>query len=459
MAERVERAVLVLFAAVLVWAPVPLGSNRPWAWSVLALLLGGLLLLWAAGRLMGGVPLAVPGAVKLAGLGLLGVVFWGVMQTLPAGDPAHLHPLRAVAEERGFATAPRIALDAHAGRDALMRLLAYAAAFSLAFALAQRTAAAKALGITLLAAGGTLALYGLVSHFLPLDFVVPGQDKLQYRRLHATFINPNNYATQANLGIVLGVGLLFEPFLRDLGHRGTKELAADLLKRLLGKRGLILLALLLLVTASLLTGSRGAFLSLGAALVAMLLLLFLATRPRGLRLGLGLAAIAGAVWGLVSLSGDLVLERFEHIDSSRGTMWSVTLAMVEDRPWLGHGYGSFQPAFETYRDERFPLFVDKAHNTYLEHAAELGLPATMALYLGPLLLVAFCLAGFFRRRRDRAYSLIAVSATILVGVHAVFDFSLQIPAVAVTFAALLGLGSAQAIPSARRHVARPGGSE
>ena len=44
----------------------------------------------------------------------------------------------------------------------------------------------------------------------------------------------------------------------------------------------------------------------------------------------------------------------------------------------------------------------------------------------------------FARRRDQVFALAAVGATVLVALHALVDFSLQIPAVAVTFAALLG---------------------
>src|SRR5690606_10334739 len=101
--------------------------------------------------------------------------------------------------------------------------------------------------------------------------------------------------------------------------------------------------------------------------------------------------------------------------------------------------------------------VDKAHNTYVEHLVELGVPATLLLYAGPLLLFAYCLRGVFLRRTDQVYPLAAVGATLLVGSHALVDFSLQIPAVAVTFAALLGIGVAQATPSPERPP-RPGAS-
>ena len=103
-----------------------------------------------------------------------------------------------------------------------------------------------------------------------------------------------------------------------------------------------------------------------------------------------------------------------------------------------------------------PLRVDRAHNTYLEHAAELGLLATAALYLEPVLLFAYCVRGVFARRKDQVFPLVAACATVLVAVHALVYFGLQIPAVAVTYAAILGTGVAQGVPSARKR--EPGAS-
>jgi hypothetical protein len=42
---------------------------------------------------------------------------------------------------------------------------------------------------------------------------------------------------------------------------------------------------------------------------------------------------------------------------------------------------------------------------------------------------------------------LTVAATALVGFHSIFDFSLQIPAIALTYAVILGLGVAQAAPT------------
>jgi O-antigen ligase len=85
----------------------------------------------------------------------------------------------------------------------------------------------------------------------------------------------------------------------------------------------------------------------------------------------------------------------------------------------------------------------KAHNDWLEMMFELGLPGAFLWFVVLGGLGIRCLFGFFRRRRDHVYPMAGFSACVLVGLHSLADFSLQIPAVAVTFAVLLGVGVAQ----------------
>ncbi len=61
-------------------------------------------------------------------------------------------------------------------------------------------------------------------------------------------------------------------------------------------------------------------------------------------------------------------------------------------------------------------------------------------------------AGVRRRRRDVIYPSVGLAAAILVGTHSLVDFSLQIPAVAATFALILGIGCAQSWSTRRQRV-------
>ena len=40
-----NRLIFILLCCILIWAPIPLGSNRPWSWALLELLIGTAFLL------------------------------------------------------------------------------------------------------------------------------------------------------------------------------------------------------------------------------------------------------------------------------------------------------------------------------------------------------------------------------------------------------------------------------
>ena len=61
-----------------------------------------------------------------------------------------------------------------------------------------------------------------------------------------------------------------------------------------------------------------------------------------------------------------------------------------------------------------------------------------------------CLRGVRRRRRDWIFPAVGLAASVLVAVHSLFDFSLQMPAVAITYACLRGAACAQSTSNRRR---------
>ena len=113
------------------------------------------------------------------------------------------------------------------------------------------------------------------------------------------------------------------------------------------------------------------------------------------------------------------------------------------------GYGTFDHSFRLYRDESIDGFYDKAHNTYLENIFELGWLQASALFLSIIWLALICLRGVWVRQKNWLYPALGFAASVLVGVHAFMDFSLQIPAVAYTYALILGAGVAQSFPTRR----------
>ena len=80
----------------------------------------------------------------------------------------------------------------------------------------------------------------------------------------------------------------------------------------------------------------------------------------------------------------------------------------------------------------------------LELALEAGIPATLAMVSSVSAFAALCVVALVRRKAVR-FALAGTAASLMVGIHALVDFSLQMPAVAVTYAALLGVCAAQCL--------------
>ena len=460
--DLVTSGLLVPFAMFLAWAPIPYASNRAWSWSLLALVTAALLLVSVVAQARGLLARTIPWPVWFAGATLLPVAAWAYLQTVPVADLpgfmagfARAQPIWGEAKALLGDARPTMDLDPALGREALMRLLTYAGVFWLAFQLGGEGGRARVILHVLIAIATADAAYGIVNKLAGWDTVLWEEGKKAYSGfVTGTFVNRNSFATYCNIGVILTLGLLFEPFMRIQGGKDARRVAAEIMNTLLNRRSHLLVALITTSGASLLTASRGGFLSLLVAVVLGGFLLAAMTRPRWSILAPVVLVVGLGGYGIVALSGSSTLERLgdtEETGSGRTVIWATALKMIEERPLLGQGYGNFLQAWYPYRDDTFDQFiVDRAHDTYLEHAAELGLPATALLYAGPIALVGYVLRGAFVRRRARVVPLVTLTVTVLVAVHSLVDFSLQIPAVAVTYAAILGLGVAQSVPRRRR---------
>ncbi len=115
-----------------------------------------------------------------------------------------------------------------------------------------------------------------------------------------------------------------------------------------------------------------------------------------------------------------------------------TFDAIGDNPWLGTGFGTFADAFRLYRTQEIPHPFGEAHNTYLETVMELGLPAGIALMAAVGSLAILCLLGLIRRRRGLLTPAVGLATSVLLGLHALVDFSLQNPSVASLYALILG---------------------
>ena len=382
------------------------------------------------------------------------VVLWAAVQILPWTPRAwHSGLWAGTAAFLGTAERGMISIDAQQTVDAIMRLLGYACAFLLAWGLGlQRELAVRIVKVLLWTATGCAA-YGLIAQFSGSNTVLWFHKWAYLGDVTGPFVNRNNFATYVGFGAVVCLVLLFQrlkpAFEPDLSVR---EMITRLVKALFSDSWPYLAAGAILLTALVLTHSRAGTASTFLGLIVTCALLSVREGARR-AVPLVLVVLVGlATLTVLSLSGEEVLDR--ALDTSATTeerplVYTLTLAGIGDHFWAGTGLGTFDPAFAMYRNTTLQHTWNQAHNTYLETMFEIGVPAALVFLLAPLWIVALCLRGYFILHRDRVYPLVAVGCSTIAAVHSVFDFSLQIPAVATTYAMVLGLGFAQAFSTER----------
>lgn len=435
-------------------APIPFGANRPWAWSLYAILpaLTGLIACIAA--LINWRPMRVDLQSIKYPLYLICIpIVWSLLQLSNVVPAIWVHPFWHMAAERlpGSVNA-HISLAPQETATALMKLGSYLLVFLISFQFNRHSEHAALTFKSIAYAGLIYALYGLVVYLGQYDTLLWFEKWASKDALSSTFVNRNSYATYAGLTLLASFPLLFEKIQSSFyygiqNHYGKQYFIENVIVR----GWFPLLLIITIITALVLTQSRGGFLSTALAVFMFVIILLLSRKIKNNITVMVLLMVIGlAFWGALERSGDKLIQRFDAMSPEHENRWlvyDILLKANDENRWLGVGYGSFEKSFRLYRDETIPKLFDKAHNTYLENIFELGLLQAFALYAAIFLTALMCLRGVWVRHRHWIYPAVGVAASLLVGAHALVDFSLQIPAVAITYALIMGAAAAQSLPT------------
>jgi O-antigen ligase len=381
---------------------------------------------------------------------------WAWIQTTGHVAVEWLHPLWQTQNELLNFSSGAISLNPADTMTSVMRLLSYALVFWLALCYGQDRQKAQSVFYGLMVAGFIYSAYGLIVQLGDFRMVL-WHERSYADSVSSTFINRNHFSTFAGLTLLCSLALLSERMETLTEYNlssnfGRQRFIEDLITR----AWFPLLAFFTISSALILSHSRGGFLSFSLALAAFLILFYInpRTRNKNTLIIFGSLVVLGAV--AFFISSDTLLDRFGRLDEEskiRTAVYGLTWNAITSKPWVGFGLGSYEEAFQLYQSmdiggiEAAPLIHDYAHNTYLETVFELGFPAALALFYGFLKITWLCFKGFLMRKRDMIYSAIGVSATVLIGVHSLVDFSMQIPAVPYVYALLMGVACAQSFSS------------
>ena len=454
--SRRHVSVYVVLVALILVAPLPFGAYPTWAWASLSAGCGILLVAWGVSVIAGRVAVVLPPALVLWSALLLGLsLLWGFIQTTGLTPQDWHHPIWFEAEGAlGPSIMGAVSLDPKEGRNSLLRLISYVGIFWLAVQYNRDSRRTSYTLRALIVCSAGNALYGLTVIFLGTKSIL-WFDKTDYTDMATgTFVNPNHFGIYCGIGLLCATAMLFRRFRFGMaGRTGAIERSRFVLLKFIPRNALILIAWMVLMSALLLSLSRGAAAATGLAMVTLIFILSLRRKTSVSKalIRAGGVVLMGVLLLLVVGQGlGRHLWEIDNDFAKRAEIYSQTLTAIADRPLLGTGLGTFPTVYRSYRTAEIRPGVTMAHNDYLEMLLELGIPAGTLFVFALLMLAGLCARGVWMRRREYEYPALGFAVCVLMGLHSLVDFSLQIPAVAATFALVFGIAVAQSQSTGKR---------
>ncbi len=291
------------------------------------------------------------------------------------------------------------------------------------------------------------AVYGLWV-FLTQSNVILWMEKIHYLdKPTGTFVNANHFAAYLSLIFVLLIAFMACKQQQQIRHQNTRQTIFNLFEQLYSVFAICGVTLLVAILATRSFGGIGSLLV--TILVALAVLLKQKISQKVFRRELIILSCMALmvlliVFLIIAFSDYSILQKeFDSIAFTierRLEISTAALRMVADNWLLGVGAGGFYSSFSQYRDITVGnSFYHFAHNDYLQFWAEYGL-------IGVMLCVAFvatCLHLNWKilqqsknvYRRSFAYA--SFYGTVLLGIHSLVDFPLQVPAYALLYLTIL----------------------
>lgn len=418
-----SRSIFFLLCLTLVWAPVPLGSNRAWAWGLLQLLIGFTFALHLLNCWSGKTAILAARRYWLALSPLLLLLLWlslqGV-QLLPSADPYQTGIMAS-------------------------KTLSFLLWCSLLLNYCQGHHRLRFLAIVIVISGALQAFYGVVVQLANFD-VSPVIGMHEGNRARGSFVYQNHYANYLALSLAVAIGLLFSQLSSKRKLRTWRQLSRDILTTLLSAKMMLRLAMILMVIALVMSRSRMGNAAFFAALISVsLLALWWYKRPPALLKPLVLSILVLDMLLVSSMFGlDKLQQRYQETSFSseaRDEVVRDSLPLLSQYGISGAGGGTFYTVFPAVQPKAYSGFYDHAHNDYLQFAIELGIPMTMLLlgWLVWLGYLALQVMRYHEHKLERGLCFAALMAMVHMALHSTVDFSLQAPANALLFLTILML--------------------
>ncbi len=449
-----DRLPFTLFAITIAWMPLPLGSNLPWAWILLQMMVFITATAWLVLYKNGHVVLTKPLLRARPALIMLAIwLSWIIVQLLPlpvawlvliAPHTAQLAQQAAEVTQQPITTAT-ISINTHVTFQKLMLSLSLVLFFVLTLLLLNTRARVKWILWLVVYSALFQAVFGSLMTLSGVEYNLFGAKQHYIGVATGTFSNRNHFAGYLEMSLAIGIGLLLSQMRSQVTHNWRQKLR-NWVGVILEKKMQLRLILAVMVIGLVLTHSRmgnSAFFT--SLLISSFIWIFLAgRRPKRTTIYLFISLIlidlyiVGAWFGI-----DKVVQRLKETSLATELRDEVDISLIQAIPdygVTGSGLGTFKTLYPSYKDSDINVSFFYAHNDYLQFILEGGIAA---LLLAAVVIIALLKAyRAMRVRRDPLYrgvGFASLMGIVAILIHSTVDFNLQIPANAMMFMLLLAL--------------------
>lgn len=300
----------------------------------------------------------------------------------------------------------------------------------------------------------TLLLYGVTSLLAFLTGSSPSTTVSQMNfdgRLFGFFGSPNTAATLFGIAAISAMGRILLRF----SHSRFGRLSRRDQIYYFAQSEYVSFALLIVASICLLlTVSRaGIFFSLLGLIGLATLELLRYSRNGGLnvlrkkRIALPFGIVMLCILAL-AITGDINPYNSQSLlenSSSRVTLYETYTAIWLERPFFGHGLGSFNALNDshmTLESAAHLVLIGAAHNVILQWLIQQGIVGTFFM-IGTLGVIFFPILKALRQSANmpRHFLRMSLAVSLLVFAHGLVDFALEIPSVMWTYSYIIGLAA------------------
>ncbi len=412
--------------ALVIWAPIPLGSNRIWALSLLEIFI---------------VILGLIHLLNCVKHDRLFLTFkWQKKLLLPVGFFVAYQCLQIVGWIPSIST-----VDSYQSIQQLIKTCCFVIYIVLLTEYFQTPKTLKLLLIAIVISGCFQATYGTGLSLVNLDAspVFGFNDGSQAR---GSFVYQNHFANYLGLCLCIAFGWLVSELKTSSAKFDVREFVVSVLSTLFSRKLILRLSIVIMVIGLVLSRSRmgnaGFFTALG--LTSLIAIFIYKRQPRFFKpLVMSIfildLIIIGSMFGV-----DKVKQRIQDTSFASETRDQVvidSLPIIKEHLLTGTGGGSFYTVFPAYQPQFYSGFYDHAHNEYIQFSIEYGVIVTG--FLGLWVLYALWLAcRTMYLRNNKLYKGIAFGcamAIVFMLIHISVDFNLQSPANTLLFLTIITL--------------------